>query len=81
MNPKTVAKRMVRPLKEATVKSFHCETRADLEAHPRAYMAAYHLGEHLKGCARFKADPHHLVAGPNTPTLWRKELRSPFGKA
>ena len=77
------AERMVRTLKEATLKSFHYETRADLEAHLRAYVVAYNLGKHLKGLrwrtpfqavcddwkkdpTRFKVDPHHLIAGPNT---------------
>ena len=72
---------MVRSLKEATVRSFQYETRADLEAHLKAYVAAHNLGRHLKSLrwrtpfqatcdawpkdpSVFKADPHHLIAGP-----------------
>ena len=75
------AERMVRTLKEATVRSFHYETRADLEAHLRAWVVADDLGKHLKGLrwrtpfqatceawakdpSVFRADPHHLIAGP-----------------
>ena len=66
---------MVRTLKEATVKSFHYETRADLEAHLRAYVVVYNLGKHLKGlrwrtplqatCDAWAKDPSVFKADPH----------------
>ena len=54
------AERMVRTLKEAIVESFHYETRADLEAHLRAWVVAYNLGKHLKGVPLEDALPGDL---------------------
>ena len=69
------AERMVRTLKEATVRSFQYETRADLEAHLRAYVAAHNLGKHLKGlrwrtpfqatCDAWKKDPTRFKVDPH----------------
>ena len=42
------AERMVRTVKDATVKVFHYETRAALTAHVLAFLAAYNFAKHLK---------------------------------
>ena len=42
------AERMVRTIKEATVKAFHYETQAALAAHVLAFVAARNFGKHLK---------------------------------
>lgn len=69
------AERMVRSLKEATVRSFQYETRADLEAHLKVYVAAHNLGKHLKAlrwrtpfqatCDAWKKDPARFKADPH----------------
>ena len=65
---------MVRTLKEAAVRSFQYETKADLEAHLRAYVVAHNLGRHLKGlrgrtpfqatCEAWAKDPSVFKADP-----------------
>lgn len=42
------AERMVRTVKEGTVKAFHYETAEALSAHVLAFVAAYNFGRHLK---------------------------------
>jgi len=42
------AERLVRTVKDATVKASHYATHADLEAHVRAFLAAYTFAKHLK---------------------------------
>ena len=69
------AERMVRTLKEATVRSFQYETSADLEAHLSAYVAAHNLGRHLKAlrwrtpfqatCEAWKKDPSRFKVDPH----------------
>lgn len=73
------AERMVRSLKEATVKRFHYDTSADLEAHLRAAVAAHNLARHLKGlrwrtpfravCDAWAKDPSVFKADPRHHTL------------
>ena len=46
------AERMNRTLKEATVKAYHYATLDDLEAHVRAFLAAYNFAKHLKALGR-----------------------------
>jgi transposase InsO family protein len=43
------AERMVRTIKEATVRTFHYETLAGLTAHLGAFVAAFNFARHLKG--------------------------------
>ena len=43
------AERMVRTIKEATVRTFHCETLVGLAAHLGTFVAALNLVRHLKG--------------------------------
>ncbi len=42
------AERMNRTIKEATVKAYHYATHEDLEAHVRAFVAAYNFAKHLR---------------------------------
>jgi transposase InsO family protein len=42
------AERMNRTVKDATVKTYHYATHTDLEAHVRAFVAAYNFAKHLK---------------------------------
>ena len=42
------AERMVRTVKEGTVKAFYYETAEALSAHVLAFVAAYNFGRHLK---------------------------------
>ena len=42
------AERMNRPLKEATVKSFHYETLASLTDHLQTFVVAYNFAKHLE---------------------------------
>jgi hypothetical protein len=42
------AERLNRTVKDATVKAYHYATHAALEAHVRAFLAAYNVAEHLK---------------------------------
>jgi transposase InsO family protein len=58
------AERLVRTVKDATVTTYHYATHADLDAHVRAFMAAYNFAKHLKTLRRL--DPRHLVPAPNT---------------
>lgn len=70
-----MAERMSRTLEEATVRGFHHETRAGLEAHLRAYVVAYNLGKHLKRlrgrtpfqavCDAWKKAPTRLKVDPH----------------
>ena len=39
---------MNRTVKDATVKTYHYATHTDLEAHVRAFVAAYNFAKHLK---------------------------------
>jgi hypothetical protein len=41
--------RIVRTVKEATVRTFHCDTLAGLAAHLGAFVTAYNFAKHLKG--------------------------------
>jgi hypothetical protein len=69
------AERMVRTVKDATVKAFHYETRHALEAHPLAFVAAYTFAKHLKAlrwrtpfqaiCDAWAADPQHFKLNPH----------------
>jgi transposase-like protein len=69
------AERMVRTIKDATVKAFHYETRDDLAAHVRAFLAAYNFAKHLKAlrwrtpyqalCDAWAADPAPFKLSPH----------------
>ena len=42
------AERMVRTVKDATVRAYHHETHEALAAHVQAFVAAFNFGKHLK---------------------------------
>jgi transposase InsO family protein len=69
------AERMVRTIKDATVKAFHYETRDGLAAHVLAFLAVYNFAKHLKSlrwrtpyltlCDAWDADPRPFKFNPH----------------
>ncbi len=69
------AERLVRTVKDATVKAFHYETREALAAHVRAFVMAYNFAKHLKRlrwrtpfesvCDHWRADPGAFRINPH----------------
>ena len=69
------AERLVRTLKDATVKAFHYETRGALSAHLLAFVTAYNFAKHLKAlrwrtpyqaiCDAWAVDPQPFKLNPH----------------
>ncbi len=69
------AERMVRTVKDATVKAYHYETRDALSAHVRAFITAYNFAKHLKalrwrtpfraGCDTWTTNPTPFTLNPH----------------
>ncbi|CAN5489145.1 hypothetical protein BH11ARM2_BH11ARM2_08230 [soil metagenome] len=69
------AERMVRTLKEATVRGFHYATAADLETHARAVALVHNLAKRLKSlrwrtpfqsvCAAYAKAPERFKTDPH----------------
>ena len=79
------AERMVRTVKDATVKAYHYATHADLEAHVRAFLAAYNFAKHLRRCAGARPSKPSATPGPATrsrsdSTRCRRSEQFPTGE-
>ena len=69
------AERMVRTLKDATVRAYHYDTHADLATHLQAFVTARNFARHLKAlrwrtpyqavCAAWAADPKPFKLDPH----------------
>lgn len=69
------AERMHRTIKEATVRSFHYDTRDDLAAHVGAFVTAFNFAKHLKAlrwrtpfqaiCDAWHKDPSIFKCNPH----------------
>lgn len=69
------AERMHRTIKDATVRMFHYETAADLEAHITAFVTAYNFAKHLKAlrwrtpyqaiCDAWRTDRSNFTCNPH----------------